>query len=74
MAKHVEDWKLSKNADRKHRVYVREFPSANVKCMKDYVKYNIGENNPNHVIKGAIRDLKTFLIRLCEKKSVVIYE
>ena len=38
MVKHVEGWKLSKNVDRKDKVYVRSFSSAKVKCMKDYVK------------------------------------
>ena len=35
----VERWKLSKNEDRKHKVYVKSFSSAKVKCMKDYVKF-----------------------------------
>ena len=38
MVKHVEGWKLSKNVDRKDKVYVRSFSSAKLKCMKDYVK------------------------------------
>ena len=38
MVKHVQGWKLSKNVDRKDKVYVRSFSSAKVKCMKDYVK------------------------------------
>ena len=50
MVKHVEGWKLSKNVDGTHRVYVRSFSSAKVKCMNDYVKPYIRENNPDHVI------------------------
>ena len=50
MVKHVEEWKLSKNVDRKHKVYVRNFSSAKLKCMKDYVKPCIRENNLDHVI------------------------
>ena len=50
MVKHVEEWKLSKNVDRMHKVYVRNFSSAKLKCMKDYVKLCIRENNPDHVI------------------------
>ena len=38
MVKHVEGCKLSNNVDRKHKVYVRTFSSAKVKCMKYYVK------------------------------------
>ena len=45
MVKHVEDWKSSENVDRKHKVYLRIFSSAKVKCMKDYVKLCIRENN-----------------------------
>ena len=50
MVKHVERWKLSKNVDRKYKVYVRSFSESKVKCMKDYVKPCIRENNPDHVI------------------------
>ena len=50
MVKHVEGWKLSKNIDRKHKVYDRSFSSTKVKCMKDYVKPCIRENNPDHVL------------------------
>ena len=46
----IERWKLYKNVDRKHGVYVRSFSSAKVKCMKDYIKPCIRENNPDHVI------------------------
>ena len=48
MVKHVEGWQLSKSTNQK--VYVRSFTGAKVKCMKDYVKPCIGENDPDHVI------------------------
>ena len=38
MVKHVKWWKLSKNVDRKHKVYVISFSSTKVKCMEDYLK------------------------------------
>ena len=50
MVKHVEGWKLSKNDVRKQKVYVRNFPSAIVKCMKDYIKHYVRGNNPDHVV------------------------
>ena len=50
MVKHVEGWILSKNVDRKHKVYVKRFPSAKVKCVKDYIKSYMKENNSDHVI------------------------
>ena len=43
MEKHVEGWKLSKNVDRKHEVYVRGFPLGKVKCMKDYTLFFISK-------------------------------
>ena len=42
MVKHVEEWNLSKNVDRKNKVYVRS--------MKDYIKPCIREHNPDNVI------------------------
>ena len=48
MVKHVEGWQLSKSTNQK--VYVRNFTGAKVKCMKDYVKPCIRENDPDHVI------------------------
>ena len=41
---------IIQNVDRKHKVYVRSFSSAKVKCTKDYVKPCIREYNPGHVI------------------------
>ena len=48
IVKHVEGWQLSKMTNQK--VYVRSFSGAKVKCMKDYVKPCIRENDPDHVI------------------------
>ena len=48
MVKHVEGWQLSKSTNQK--VYVRSFTGAKVKCMKDYVKPCIRENDQDHVI------------------------
>ena len=48
IVKHVEGWHLSKMTNQK--VYVRSFSGAKVKCMKDYVKPCIRENDPDHVI------------------------
>ena len=38
------------------------------------IKTIIGENNLNHVIKGAMRDLPMLLLKLSEEISLVIYE
>ena len=48
IVKHVEGWQLSKMTNQK--VYVRSFSGAKVKCIKDYVKPCIRENDPDHVI------------------------
>lgn len=50
MLKYVEEWKLIKSIEREHKVYVRGFPGAKVKCMKDYVKSSVQENDQDHVI------------------------
>ena len=50
MVKHIEGWKLTKKIDKNHKIYVRSFPGAKVKCMKDYVKPCIRESDPDHVI------------------------
>ena len=46
--KHVKSYSLSKSLDN-CEVYVKDFPSARVRCMKDYVRPTIREN-PNHII------------------------
>ena len=48
--KHVEGWKLKNSLGNNHNGYVRSFPGEKVKCMKDYVKSCIRENNPEYVI------------------------
>ena len=48
--KHMERWKLKNSFGNNHNVYGRRFPGAKAKCMKDYVKLCIRENNPEYVI------------------------
>ena len=50
IVKQVEGWKLKDSLGKNHNVYVRSFPGAKVKCIKDYMKPCIGENNPEYVI------------------------
>ena len=50
MVKHIEGWKLTKETDKNHKIYVRSFPGIKVKCMKDYVKPCFRENDPDLVI------------------------
>ena len=50
MVKQIERWKLTKKTDQNHKIYVRSFLGAKVKCIKDCVKPCIRENNPDHVI------------------------
>ena len=41
---------MTKHTDKNHKIYVRSFPAAKVRCMKDYAKPSIRENDPDHVI------------------------
>ena len=50
MVKHVEGWKVTKSINTDMKVYVRSFSGAKVKCMKDYVKPCLRENDPKNVI------------------------
>ena len=50
MVKHVYGWEFSNQLEKKHKVHVRSFSSAKVKCMKDYIKPCIREEQPDHVI------------------------
>ena len=50
IVKHIEGWKLTKKTDKNHTIYVRSYLKTKVKCMKDYVKPSIRENDPDHVI------------------------
>ena len=34
MVKHIEGWKLTKKTDKNHKIYVRSFPGAKVKCVR----------------------------------------
>ena len=49
MVKHVYGWVISNQLEKKHKVRVRSFSSAKVKCMKDYIKPCIREEH-HHVI------------------------
>ena len=63
MVKHIEGWKLRKKTDRNHKIYVRSFPGAKVKCMKDYAKPCIRENDRGHVIlHGGTNELNSELL------------
>ena len=35
IVKHIEGWKLTKKTDKNDKTFVRSFPEAKVKCMKD---------------------------------------
>ena len=50
IVKHTEGWEISNKLKNEHKVFVRFFSSAKVKCMKDYVKPCIRENEPDHII------------------------
>ena len=72
MVKHIEGWKLTKKTDKNHKIYVRSFPGAKVKCMKDYAKPCIRENDPDHVILHAgTNELNSELLPERIAKSIV---
>ena len=48
--KHTKGWEISNKLKNEHKFFVRSFSSAKVKCMKDYVKPCIRENEPDHII------------------------
>ena len=48
IVKHVERCKLKNSLGNNHNV--KSFPGRKVKCIKDYVKPCIRENNPDYVI------------------------
>ena len=50
MVKHIYGWEISNQLEKKHKVHVRSFSSAKVKCMKDCIKPCIREEQPDHVI------------------------
>ena len=49
MVKHINGWNLS-NKFNQNYVYVRSFPGAKVRNMKDYIKPCIREENPDQII------------------------
>ena len=50
MVKHIKGWDLSAKLDHHHNIYVRNFPGAKVRSMKDYTKPCTREENPDHII------------------------
>ena len=50
VVKHIKDWDLSAKLDHRHNTYVRNFPGAKVRSMKDYTKLCTREENPDHII------------------------
>ena len=50
VVKDVERRKFKNSLGNNHIASVRGFPGAQVKCLKDYVKPCIRENNPENVI------------------------
>ena len=50
MVKHIKGWDLSAKLDNHHSIYLRNFPEAKVRSMKDYTKPCIREENPDHII------------------------
>ena len=49
IVKYIQSWKIKK-LNNKQKVYVRHFSGSEVRCMKDYVKPSICENNPVNII------------------------
>ena len=41
MVKHIKGWDLSAKLDHHHNIYVRNFPGAKVRSMKDYTKLEL---------------------------------
>ena len=50
LVKHVTGWSLTLQLNHNKKAHFRNFSSAKVKWMKDYVKLCIKANNPDHVI------------------------
>ena len=50
MVKHIKGWDLSAKLDHPHNIYVRNFPAAKVRSMKDYTKPCTREEKPHHII------------------------
>ena len=50
MVKHIKGWDLSAKSDDHHNIYIRNFPGAKIRSMKDYTKPCTREENPDHII------------------------
>ena len=53
MVKHIKGWDLSAKLDHHHNIYVRNFPGAKVRSMKDYTKPCIREENHQNIVSHA---------------------
>ena len=69
MVKHVEGWQLSKSTYQ--NVYLRSFTGAKVKCMKDYVKPCIRENDPDQIMHVRTNEMNSELLPERIAKSVI---
>ena len=50
MVKHVNGYQISSRMGNKVNVHVRSFSGAKVRCMEDYCKPCVRENDPDHII------------------------
>ena len=63
---------MTKKADKNNKIYVRSFLEAKVKCMKDYAKPCIRENDPDHVtLHVGTNELNSELLPERIAKSIV---
>ena len=53
MVKHIKGWDSSAKLDHHHNIYVRNFPGAKVRSMKDYTKPCIREENHQNIVSHA---------------------
>ena len=58
MIKHVKSYSLLKSLDNCN-VYVKDFPSAKVRCMQDYVRPTIREKLDHIILQVGTNDLAT---------------
>ena len=50
IVKNINGWSISEILKKNHNVYVRSFSGSKVRCMVDYAKPCIRENDPDHII------------------------
>ena len=72
MIKHFQGWVITKRADNRRKVYVRQFSGSKADCMKDYMKPCIRENNPDHLIfHVGTKDVPSNKKAKCIAESIV---